>query len=525
MFSYHNFLFPFRFDYLTNSYDDRHDFYKEISFDERVNNHLENLFELLQKNNWKYEKFEFKSFEYYNEFVYFHDFVKDSLFNQKELNNNATSWYFEKEFENGEFILECESFAWHKIYHLTLKSITLRIFETGIGILSIEVENHKYSDFNDILKINEYSRRIYPPFVGEKFSLDEVIKKYIAKQMTLKLDNQEIKEDFSKFEINNPPYVKIASYILEILGKDIFTQSPNNKDKFLIQPIIDERMFVICWYGNNELAQDISKSYQDNDNWYKYIFVDAGDKTIQDVEMQKKILEKSTYTRWSGYNSLYGITRYSFMLLSNDLETLKKDYADMIVTHMQSVYYQMAILVLTQRASILRFSDEITAISDLDQDKLYERMSSLYKNYLRFVNKLYFKEITSQEQGIEIYTKFQKVMNIYFDIEDLDKEIAKLNNYVYLVQEEKENKEMKKLTQVATFFMPPTFIAGIFGMNVFGEHSLNVENSWWIFMGVPIFMVSSLLLTDKFLGTNICEKCKKFIRSKIDAKNNTKTTN
>ena len=60
----------------------------------------------------------------------------------------------------------------------------------------------------------------------------------------------------------------------------------------------------------------------------------------------------------------------------------------------------MAELVLVQRASMLRFSGEITKVSQLsnqDVEAVSKRVSSLYKEYIRFVNQIYFREITAQE--------------------------------------------------------------------------------------------------------------------------------
>ena len=36
MYSYHNFLFPFRFDKIVKPFNDKHEFYKNNTFDERV---------------------------------------------------------------------------------------------------------------------------------------------------------------------------------------------------------------------------------------------------------------------------------------------------------------------------------------------------------------------------------------------------------------------------------------------------------------------------------------------------------
>ena len=492
MYSYHQFLFPFRFDYLNKEVKDRHEFYKEVQFDSRVKEKLEDLFRGLEKNGWEYHPFKIKDDTFYNEFVYFHDFVKDTLFNlESYAKKNATSWFFEKKLENNSVKIKVVKFNGEKTFNLKLSSISLRVFETGIGILSFEMENDKYNDFQDILDINEYFRRVYPPFVGDGFSLDEVMKKYMAKEIVLNGIKYDIKEFENLKNISHPP---ISSLIIKVLG-DIFTQEIGAKDKFLIQSVIDERMFVVCWYGNNGLAESLKNDFLSfengnlkpiNDKWYKFLFIDSSDKTVQDENMQKELLQKHTYTRWRNYGTFYGVSRYSFVVLTSDLQTLKKNYADFIVTHIKSVYYQMIILALAIRASILRFSDEVTAISDLDsENELFNRVSNLYKNYLKFRNKLYFKEITSQEQGIELYDKIREVMNIDRDVQDLSSELIQLDTFSQMKLEHKENTEIGKLTKVATYMMPPTLIAGIFGMNIFNESFANPQ--WAILVIILVF--------------------------------------
>ncbi|MEA2092209.1 MAG: CorA family divalent cation transporter, partial [Campylobacterota bacterium] len=208
------------------------------------------------------------------------------------------------------------------------------------------------------------------------------------------------------------------------------------------------------------------------------VFIDGKDLTVQDKNMQKVLIDKATYRRWGGYGTFYGITRYSFVCLSQNNDFTK---GVLPLPHIKTMYFQMITLLLTQRASILRFSDEITAISDVqnrEDNPSVEHISILYKNYLRFVNKLYFKEITAQDQGIELYEMAQGIMNIKRDIEDLRQEIGTLNGYAFLEQEREEKEEMNKITKLATIFLPATLIAGIFGMNIFPENFIDNIGGW-----------------------------------------------
>ena len=472
--SYHNFMFPFRFDRIIDEIKDKHEFYKKHTFDKRVKIDSK-LKESLEANKWKYQKFEVKNGQDYNELVYFHDFVKDTLFNIQEFKEKATSYYFEKELEqNATFEIKIKD---KEPYILSLEGVNLRLFDTGVGILSFEIENYDHKALEDILKINEYGRRIYPQFLTYDFGVEATKGAFLADYVEV----NGVREDFTQ-EYKN---IEIAKYILEILGEESFTTDKKKSESNFIQPIIDDRMFVLSWYGSNTCSSMLeNRKWVENDNWYKYVFIDGNDKMVQDEVMQEELIKQATYSRWNEYGTLYGITRYSFTCLSD--EGFGKG---VILPHMKTLYFQMTTLLLAQRASLLRFSDEITAISDIGIDEpSADKISSLYKNYLRFVNKLYFKEITAQDQGIELYDKAIEILNIKRDVDDLTREIATLNSYAFVEQEKEEKEEVKKLTQIATYFLPATLIAGIFGMNTFPEGSIN--NQLWLILSFILIFVS-----------------------------------
>jgi len=491
--SHHNFMFAFRFDKIKTCFNDRHQYYKEHTFDERVV--LDTKFASdMRESGWIYEKFKVNSHLDYNEMVYFYDFVKDSLFNTQDFDKNATSYYFSKKLKNNsKYIINISKTPYReaKRYELEITSIILRVFDTGVAILSFELENYQYKELQDILNINEFGRRLYPEFLGEEFSIQDTKKAFLADSIEV----CGIKDNFINSYYSSE--IKLARYILEILGES-FTTTKSQEGRYLIQPILDDRMYVMCWYGSDCFSNQLKNSYQDNyyhnkernrdfdkwyDAWYKFVYLDAGDKMVQDESMESELLKKASYTRWKGYGTFYGITRYSFVCLTN------QEYfgTQIISKHMQSIYFQMMTLILAQRASILRFSDEITAISDIDNEReIPQKISNLYKNYLRFKNKLYFKEVTPQEQGIELYDKAREIMRIDSDIQDLSVEIGLLNNYAFVLEEKEEKEQMNKLTKLGTIFLPGTFIAGIFGMNVFPDDLINNLLSLLVVSGVIV---------------------------------------
>ena len=79
-----------------------------------------------------------------------------------------------------------------------------------------------------------------------------------------------------------------------------------------------------------------------------------------------------------------------------------------------------------------------------------------------FLNRIYFREVTSQIQGIELYTMFQEAMNLEKEVKDLDNEIQELFEYQNM-------QEQRRLNKIASLFLPITLITSFLGMNTFDD--------------------------------------------------------
>jgi hypothetical protein len=242
---------------------------------------------------------------------------------------------------------------------------------------------------------------------------------------------------------------------------------------------MDDRMFFLCWYGNTGMTDSVNaRCYKSWDWWYCFIFGDKEWKSIANAPMQEQHLLRHTYARWSDYGTLYGMSRDSFVCLSPARADFEKRGTPPFDEQMNTMYYQMAVLCLAQRASILKFSAEVANLSDMkpeDTDiaikNLIKQTKDIYWNYTQFKNKIYFKEVTSQIQGIEMYNQFHDIMNIPAEAEMLEKKIEALHSYLNLKEGEmnlqeadKMNKEMHRLTLIATIFLPASLIASLFGI-------------------------------------------------------------
>jgi uncharacterized small protein (DUF1192 family) len=250
-------------------------------------------------------------------------------------------------------------------------------------------------------------------------------------------------------------------------------------------------MFVISMYMNDCLANEMKVydkeqyKYENNDFWYEYVFVDGNGITCTSKHMKKKFLEESTYDRWIENSTLFGISRYSFVLLT------KNDWFanNVLKVHMYTMYFQIFSLLLSYRASILNFSHRVAILNvkneKNDQSKLsdlQEEVSKIYADYIDFQNNLFFREVTAQDQGIELYEKALNIMSIKEQIADLDKEIEELHTYVAMKNDamqakkaDRREERLENISKLGAVFLPPSLIAGIYGMNVFNFNQSSIS--------------------------------------------------
>lgn len=145
-------------------------------------------------------------------------------------------------------------------YELPIGKILLTAYFTGVGILSFYVINDKYPEFEDILRINEFGRRIYPQFLVKDGCLTHGNKYcFLADSLEVYIDDTTtFKEDFSYFDtmekVTANPHM-LSHTIMDLLGHSFYTgKLDNGTEGIYISPILDDRMFVLCWLADKSLC-------------------------------------------------------------------------------------------------------------------------------------------------------------------------------------------------------------------------------------------------------------------------------
>lgn len=468
--SYHIFYFPFTWK--IPGYE-KHLFSERVNLDNITINSLSNWENINEPLTDQYKR------ELFNEKNFFYPFVHPLLYDEGK-QNSIIRHYERKEAYNKDIIYKIGVKADHtSIYELKVRSICLNLYTTGVGILIFYLENNKYPAFEDILRINQFGRRVYPPFIDTRTGIDGTKYAELADFIAIEGLNGNPENYYEDYTDWNPDSTWKPARFIHTLINDL-------SGELRICPVIDDRMMVACWYGNEDFAKKIKENadqhnFLESDEWYRLIFIDGGSATCQNDDMKKVLLHDHTYKRWQKYGALFGITRYSMVYLTEPIA----DTDFYLLRIFRTMYSRMVEMAIIQRASTLKFADEVTRISRLnDKNSRHtsEDISDFYKEYICFVNQVYFREITTQEQGIEIYDKLMKHMRVHEQVKDLDNEIEELHLYSNMVDDKKQSNNLSLLTKIGALFIAPSLIASYYGMNnVLQErvtHSTSLSLAW-----------------------------------------------
>lgn len=503
LYSYHIFLFPFKWEI--------HQGKKHLNTSLVQRTKLSEITKKIDEDYWQpfvYQpQIDNEDFCNYGEYAYFYDHARDVLnLNAEYEGINLKQYRYKGIMHDALYDFSTK----HKQFSLEIEDVLLNLYENGVGVLSLFLRNNTYDVKEDIFLINDFGRRIYPQYLGNTPLTDSPKGSFLASQISLSGVHtwlgSNITEDFSHYDsisnLQRQPFI-LPKHIIAFLGVSFQTPHPDlSKGEAIISPIIDDRMFTVCIYYNQALLDELAHfrqktqtyGYQQNTDWYKYIFVDGGTLSCHSELMKSKQLTESTYDRWLDYRyngkrigQLFGASRYSFVVLA-----APDDFFNRVIIrkHVSHQYFQLVLLSLVQRAYLINFSGEVARISQSLSGKASlfssetRAISQLYLLYIRFVNRVYFREVTPQEQGIELYELIQTRMRIREEVKDLDTEISELNTYA-------EAQQQNRLTLIAGRFLPPSLVAGILGMNGDGL-SINI----WTAIGI---VLATLVLSNFIL--------------------------
>lgn len=444
--SEHIFIFPF--SWKSSSQLPERLFYPHVELKGKSFDHLK---------QWQVHYSTIEDDQDYNEFVYFYKPIRSALYTFEKKPIIVRNYVFKRLDETQFFKLHIKE----QLFLLDIKQIRLKLYKTGIGLLSFELLNHHYLQLEEIEAINSFSKMIYPPILP----LEKARKEWFPESVSMRLNKETYIE-----ELFTADYYKesltISPLIMFILGDPfVCKEKEKSYNRIVIEPILGNQMFCCCIYQSPLLVDAIEK----------------GEVAQERLERFMTLNKKMSYSATSSYikndYSIYGINR--FMLLCVTKEWLEG-----------KLYNQLVTLVLMQRATLLSLSTEIARISTLPKYALSEAISSIYEIYIQFINQLYFKEVTEEGEGARIYEELTKSFKIEEELKQLNFEVDEVHEYATLVEQAASNMKVQLLTIAGAALVLPSFVTGFFGMNIFKEEALH----WWEHKQVILWLNSYVLL-------------------------------
>lgn len=336
---------------------------------------------------------------------------------------------------------------------LHVDGLRLKLFNSGIGLLMIELENYdETTTEKDVILINEFGRRVFMPFVEKYEGEDAYHCPLCADEVELSFKGQRIPEASGSIsgvkltQFTQTPLSPILSFLLSNEAYTVSTVKGDGNTTF-IDPIVDDRMFTACIFVDEALPKAVSEWDAENkcyafqeaahkelskDNiarrLYEMLFVDGDGLSCYDRRMLSEKLDKHIFSRWLEMGTVTGITDYSMITVTS--------FAPATVGPFLTEYVEMIALVLAQRASLLAFE---RAISQLVCQNSTTPVDVLHKRYLSFQSDLLLQEVTAQQQGIELYTMLRENLFVVDQQAQTNERVEALHSNETSENERKEN--------------------------------------------------------------------------------------
>ena len=460
IYSYHTFLFPFIWEVGDVTVDEISQIREYFSANKywKTSEDISAENKSLTKKEW---------IEKYANYQYFHPAFRKAVFDDE--NTMITCYDFDPSLiKNGaEYIIEKEEctdggslkerYLVQRKYVLTIRGISIKVFNTGVAVFTMECVNTLYRNLEDIKKINDFGRRVSIPFIPDRENAGDAqyywTQSICADALTIRIKSGDdwenpiiAKEDFksrilkindeTKFDPDDIPEQckHVCGCISELIlagneQKLPFTSATyDEKTKIDILPALDERMYVMSLIDKGKVQSPTegknfiktlfdSNSFEDRDfierlnekerkSLYEYAYVDASDCSCQSQKMREELLQECIYDRWGGYGTIYLITAQAFQCITDFSVTIKSFLTQ---------YLELCTIVLAQRASLINFQEVALKLSDgLEQcgkginRKKISKLMDLQERFIAFQNQINFQEVSSQEQAVELYGYLRK---------------------------------------------------------------------------------------------------------------------
>ncbi len=236
--------------------------------------------------------------------------------------------------------------------------------------------------------------------------------------------------------------------------------------------------------------------------------------------------------RWSHNGGEQGFTRYSAFFMDYHGDTSKVEFSEdgrvkklersFLFDHLDTMHLKMFLMATFYRCSLLKLANDTGGlISSIEDDtilKTHERrkLAGEIKNHVaRFVlfsNRYWFKELSNQDEGIDIFDLMRKAFRLDQLYDGLKEDIQRTDTLLdsLMVQDEMESNAEeisfnRRLGCGGIFFGFGALLTGLLGMNVFDVKQatgLMSTSMWFVVISVLMLTVFGIAINQAFKNPN-----------------------
>ncbi len=355
------------------------------------------------------------------------------------------------------------------------------------------------------LAVNNLARIVYPTFREQKEE------KKIA-QIELMCE-EEILATFYKGDPGKTVEISLRPKISQVV--EYFIKEGLNIGNGHVFPMLDDRMFVsshITLWGEKPASDAGRAAHQAFFSVALYVDQEGEEHLggyAYDPEFVKKQMEQEVLLRWYAHSgNLYGFTSYSNVYMG-----FGGFFANTAPRHIHNHYFYMALLALYYRSSMIDYLARLARASKKllkrpNKEECRDDIKKLRKSFIEFTNQYWFREITSQMQGIEIFDYQCQAMNIEREYSEFKEEIERADDFIRMDWQDKISGNAVKLAFIGLAFavIAPLISWFAIGNDVFTVKEIISRSGFYL---VFIFaaailgtVMCSVIITWKSLLTN-----------------------
>lgn len=437
----------------------------------------------------------------YAEGVYFHEFVQSFLFRGSIANPSILRRWREQRkrdplamrlYQRTDITRVSVGLGPGRNFELAVERLNLYLFNSGSAVLVLEVStkgaapSHRWN-LAEVLDVRDAFRRAYPPFARIEDGI-------MRADPQLVLTNLVWAYRDGRTEPHLPAVCETGPLVKRYLeGDDIDAKDADGRrippifehwrtliaGALRLAPyetgghhprwhhVVDERIPTVATVAVEEGGGDPRFYFERTrrGDLVRLCFCDHADRDADpyDHRFLQSFERHHVYERFRNQGILYLASGYSFVAYGTG-----GFFENIIGTHMRRHYFQMALLAHFELATLLSFSTRISrAVGAHDNTEHFERlMLSIEDEFLQFVHRYRFTQVTNQLQGQELFDLFRRHLRLSAVFEDLRTEITSATAYLFNRAASRSARMTERLSIIATCGLILALAFGFLGMNV-----------------------------------------------------------